>query len=87
MSMKKILLTLILCPFISIAQMDTSLKDSINGKPVKESYLLNSSGVIIDSKLEYDSKNYFSLLDLPTGYYFIIQCAENYTYTRRYLIQ
>ena len=86
--MKKLLLiTLIaMSPFITLSQFDTSLKDTINNEPVKESYLINESGVVIDSKLKYENKNYFSLLELPTGYYFIVQYTNNYVYTRRYVI-
>lgn len=86
--MKKILLIILIAmsPFITLPQFDTSLKDTINNEPVIESYLLNSSGVVIDSKLKYENKNYFNLFELPTGYYFIVQYTNNYIYTRRYVL-
>lgn len=73
-------------PIISLAQFDTSLKDTINNEPVKESYLLNSVGTVIDSKLEFEPKTYFDLLGLPNGYYFIVQCTNTFVYTRRYVL-
>jgi hypothetical protein len=84
--MKKLLTTLLLVPFMSLAQMDTSLKDSINGNPVIESHLINISGEVLESKLSYETKDWFNLFGYPSGVYYIVQYTNVSVYVRRYII-